>query len=118
MDKIRILNLKLMGRHGVYGFEKEHVKQFEVDIEMFKYLSVAGKSDNLEDTVDYNDVVTLVADIFSAKNYDLLEAVGESICNNLLSTYPIEKVVVRVRKPHAPIQAEFDTVEVELVRTC
>ena len=84
---------------------------------MFKYLSIAGKSDNLEDTINYNDVVKLVSDVFSAKNYDLLEAVGESICNKLLNKYPIEKVIVRVRKPHAPIQATFDNVEIELVRT-
>ena len=28
----------------------------------------------------------------------------------------VAKVIIRVRKPHAPINAEFDTIEVELIR--
>ena len=30
--------------------------------------------------------------------------------------FQIEKVVIRVRKPHAPIKADFKNVEVELTR--
>ena len=58
MDKIRILNLKIPGRHGVYDFEKDHDHIFELDVEMHKPLSEAGKSDILKDTVNYDDVVS------------------------------------------------------------
>ena len=116
MDKIRILNLKIPGRHGVYDFEKDKDHLFELDVEMLKPLSEAGKSDMLKDTVNYDDVVALITTVFRSRDYHLLEAVGESICSKLLSEYPIEKVILKIRKPHAPILANLDTVEVELVR--
>ena len=45
-----------------------------------------------------------------------MEAVAESVCRRLLKEFQIEKVVIRVRKPHAPIKANFKNVEVELIR--
>ena len=35
MDCIRIINLKIPGRHGVYEFEKEKDGLFELDAELF-----------------------------------------------------------------------------------
>ena len=83
MDCIRIINLKIPGRHGVYEFEKEKDGLFELDVELFLDLKSAGKSDDLAKTVNYGEAV----------------------------------VMIRIRKPHAPISANFDTVEVELERT-
>ena len=116
MDKVRILNLKIPARHGVYEFEKDKDGLFELDVEIFTNLSAAGKSDDLKDTINYDDAVSVITDIFTEKDYHLIEAVGDSICQKLLSDFPIQKVVLKIRKPHAAIMANLDTVEVELVR--
>ena len=116
MDKVRILNLKIPARHGVYEFEKEKNSLFELDVEMHTDLSVAGQTDGLKDTINYNEAVSVITDIFTEKDYHLIEAVGETICKKLLADFPIRKVVIKIRKPHAPIMANLDTVEVELVR--
>lgn len=116
MDVLRIKNLKIPGKHGVYDFEKNKEGLFELDVEMFMGLSKAGISDELNDTVNYDEAVSLIANVFVEKDYKLIEAVGEKICENLLTEFPIQKVVLRIRKPHAPIIANLDTVEVELVR--
>jgi len=116
MGIIRLNNMNFYGYHGVYDFEKDKDHLFELDVEMYKPLSEAGKSDILKDTVNYDDVVALITTVFRSRDYHLLEAVGESICSKLLSEYPIEKVILKIRKPHAPILANLDTVEVELVR--
>jgi len=34
-----------------------------------------------------------------------------------MDQFPAEKVMIKIRKPHAPIQANFDTVEVQLIRS-
>ena len=117
MDKISIINLKIPARHGVYNFEKDKDGMFELDVEMYTNLSKSGESDQLSDTVNYDEAIGVVTEIFQREDYNLVEAVGEDICTGLLSKYSIEKVVVRIRKPHAPIMANLDTVEVELVRT-
>tara|TARA_Y100000768_G_C23426918_1_gene428711 strand:+ start:114 stop:470 length:357 start_codon:yes stop_codon:yes gene_type:complete len=116
MDCIRILNLKIPARHGVYDFEKDKDGLFELDAELFLNLNIAGNSDQLCDTVDYGEVVKSIIGIFTSKDCKLIEAIGEDICKSLLANYPISKIHLRIRKPHAPIIAHFDNVEVELVR--
>ena len=116
MDKIRLLNLKIPAKHGAYEFEKDKEGLFELDIEMFTDLSLPGSSDDLTDTVNYDKAVSQIREIFTEKEYNLIEAVGETICSRLLEQYPIQKVRIKIRKPHAPIMANLDTVEVELTR--
>ena len=116
MDCIRIINLKIPGRHGVYEFEKEKDGLFELDVELFLDLKSAGKSDDLSKTVNYDEAVGIIRDVFNSKDRNLIESVAEDIARELLSKYAINKVIIRIRKPHAPISANFDTVEVELER--
>ena len=116
MDRIRILNLKIPAKHGAYEFEKDKEGLFELDIELYTDLSLPGSSDDLTDTVNYDEAVSLITEIFTEKEYNLIEAVGETICSRLLQQYPIQKVRIKIRKPHAPIIANLDTVEVELTR--
>ena len=116
MDCIRIINLKIPGRHGVYEFEKEKDGLFELDVELFLDLKSAGKSDDLSKTVNYGEAVGIIKEVFNSKDRNLIESVAEDIARELLSKYTISKVMIRIRKPHAPISADFDTVEVELER--
>ena len=116
MDCIRIKNLKIEARHGVYEFERKKDGTFELDIEIYLPLEKSGKSDKLEDTIDYDNIVSIVINAFTEKNYNLVEAAAESVCEKLLYALKVAKVIVKVRKPHAPINADFDTIEVELIR--
>ena len=116
MDTIRIKNLKIPARHGVYDFEKDQDELFELDIELKLELKKPGHSDRLEDTINYNDLVNNVTEIFTEKDYNLVEAVCEDVCESLLNTFPLDQVIVRIRKPHAPIMASLDTVEIEMMR--
>ena len=67
MDKIRLLNLKIPAKHGAYEFEKDKEGLFELDIEMFTDLSLPGSSDDLTDTVNYDEAVSLIREIFTEK---------------------------------------------------
>ena len=116
MDCIRIKNLKIKARHGVYEFERKKDGTFELDIELYLSLEKSGQSDKLEHTIDYDNIVSIVINAFTEKNYNLVEAAAESVCEKLLGALKVAKVIVRVRKPHAPINADFDTIEVELIR--
>ena len=116
MDCIRIKNLKVKARHGVYEFERKKDGTFELDIEIYLPLEKSGQSDKLEDTIDYDNIVSIATKAFTEKDYNLVEAAAESVCEKLLYALKVAKVIIRVRKPHAPINAEFDTIEVELIR--
>ena len=116
MDCIRIKSLKVKARHGVYEFERKKDGTFELDIELYLSLEKSGQSDKLEHTIDYDNIVYIVTKAFTEKNYNLVEAAAESVCEKLLGALKVAKVIVRVRKPHAPINADFDTIEVQLIR--
>ena len=116
MDCIRIKNLKVKARHGVYEFERKKDGTFELDIELYLSLEKSGQSDKLEHTIDYDNIVSIATKAFTEKNYNLVEAAAESVCEKLLYALKIAKVILKVRKPHAPINADFDTIEVELIR--
>ena len=116
MDCIRIKSLKIKARHGVYQFERKKDAIFELDTEIYLPLEKSGQSDKLDDTIDYGDIVSIATKAFTEKDYNLVEAAAESVCGKLLDALNIAKVILRVRKPHAPINADFDTIEVELIR--
>ena len=116
MDCIRIKSLKVDARHGVYEFERKKDSTFELDIEIYLPLEKSGQSDKLEHTIDYDNIVSIATKAFTEKDYNLVEAAAESVCGKLLNALNVYKVILRVRKPHAPIDADFDTIEVELIR--
>ena len=116
MDCIRIKSLKVKARHGVYEFERKKDGTFELDIEIYLPLEKSGQSDKLEHTIDYDNIVSIATKAFTENDYNLVESAAESVCGKLLDAFKVAKIILRVRKPHAPINADFDTIEVELIR--
>ena len=116
MGIIRLNNMTFYGYHGVYDFEKEQGANFEIDLELFTTLSKSSNSDNIEDTINYEEVYELIKKEFGLKSYFLLEKLANSISRSILKEYKIEKLIIRVRKIDAPIDGKVDSVEIELKR--
>lgn len=117
MDKILMENMAFYGFHGVLEEEKSLGQKFFVDLELTLDLSVAGKSDAVEFTVSYADVYDDVKYFVESARYNLIEALGENICNMILSKYEaIKEVVIRIKKPEAPVRGIFDYMGIQLVR--
>ena len=114
MSILSIKNLKIPAKHGVYDFEKNKTGVFEIDIRIHLDLENAMMSDDLKDTVDYAKLVELAKRVFVKRDCNLIEYVAGKICEKIMEKYAVEKVIVKVRKPHAPINADLDTVEVEV----
>ena len=112
MLEIRINNAKFYAYHGVLDYEKKYGNEFEVDIEMICNTAELGMSDDLNKTVDYLSVYKLVENIFSNSKYNLIETLTEKICNSILEDFPlVYSVVVKIRKPNAPLGI-IDSVEI------
>jgi len=117
MDVIRLENMQFYGYHGVSEMERELGGKFEVDLEMFFPLKKAGMSDCIEDTLDYETAYKLVQSCVIRKKYFLLEALAETIIDTCMKTFPVHRIVVRVRKPNAPIKGVLEHVEIECDRS-
>lgn len=115
MEKIRLKNMVFYGYHGVEEHEKAWGARFELDLELHCDLKAALVSDNLKDTVNYEQIYILVHNAVTSKKYYLIEALGAEICRRIKMDFNnVEKVVCTVRKPHAPIRGVLDTIEVEV----
>jgi dihydroneopterin aldolase len=118
-DRLSLLGMRFDARHGVLDWERERPQPFEVDLVVHADLSPAAERDRLSATVDYAALFELVRAIVEGPSHDLIESLAGAIASaTLAATDPmlVEAVEVRVRKPKAPIDGAFDTVEVALTR--
>ena len=113
MGTIRLKNMQFYGFHGVNESEKHLGGRFEVDVEMQLSLTKSCNSDELHDTINYAQIYKTVNTCVKKD----IEALANSIAKGILINFPINSILVRVRKPHAPVKGVLDTVEVELKRT-
>mgnify|MGYP006094301481 CR=1 FL=1 len=116
MGMIRLNNMIFYGYHGVYDFEKENGANFEIDLELTVPLNKPSKSDNIEDTINYEDIYELVKKSFGSKSYFLLEKLADSISQSIFKEHRVDKLIIRVRKINAPLNGKLDSVEIELIR--
>lgn len=118
-DRLSLLGMRFLGQHGVLPAEKLTDQPFEVDLVLHAFLGGAAERDDLAATVDYAALFDRVRAIVEGPSRDLIEALAGSIASAILAATPpriVEAVEVRVRKPEAPIDGAFDTVEVSLLR--
>ena len=116
-DRMRIAGIEGHGYHGLFDVERESGQPFIVDVELKLDLSKAGKSDDLNDSIDYNDVAILIHNEIVGPPVKLIEALAENISSKILKAYPtVEKIKTTVHKPRAPISVSFGDVSVTLKR--
>ena len=117
MDKIIIKDLKLYCYHGVNPEEKEDGQNFIFDIEAKIDLSCPCKSDDVNDTVSYAKMIKTVRRVAQSEKNDLLERVAQRVADAILDEYDkIKSVKILLKKPEAPIKADFSYVAVEIKR--
>ncbi len=117
MDKILINDLKIFAYHGVNPEEKEDGQNFYIDLEISLDITNACQTDDLNDTVSYAKIIKTAIRVFTAKKYDLLERAAQVVTDAIFEEYEkVEKIKIRLKKPEAPIKADFGYVAVELER--
>ncbi len=117
MDKIKIKDLEVFAHHGVFKEETTLGQKFLVSVCFFMDTSLAGKKDDLEQSIDYGMASFKIKEFMEKNTYKLLEAVAENLVKELLIAYPMaEKVELEVKKPWAPILLPMDTVSVTIER--
>ena len=101
MDQIQIRQFKLNTVIGVYPRERETPQTVIMDLTLHTDLQVAGRSDQLTDTIDYAALVARVRKAVAKSRFQLLEALAEHIAGLCLRESRIAAVDVTVAKPGA-----------------
>ncbi len=79
-------------------------------------LARAGASDDLRDTISYSDVYRAAREIVEGTSYHLIEELAEQNAAMVLSRFPAQAVLVRVKKEPPPVAGVIDYAGVEIVR--
>ena len=118
MDIIEIRGLRLFAYHGVNPEEKEKGQPFELDLDLYADLSEACRSDDLTQTINYAKAVKAVRAAMQEGPFNLIERAAQVVADRLLSQFAaLCRVDVTLKKPRAPMAADFDYVSVKLSRT-
>ena len=117
MDCIRITNLEVFGRHGVYKEENILGQKFVVSACLYVDLKNAGVEDKLDASIDYGKVCHFINDFMRQHTFKLIEAVAENLATQLLLNFSkIEKIELEIKKPWAPIGLPLELVSVNIER--
>jgi len=116
-DRIEIRALRVVGTHGLLTEEQNRAQPFEIDLDISADLTVAGRTDAIEHTVDYGDVVERASAVVTGRRYHLLEALAEGIAEAVLADHRVTSVSVALRKLRPPLAADLGSVGVRITRS-
>ncbi len=106
--------MKFHAYHGCLDFEKRDGNTFLVTVEMELDTNLAGKTDNLEDTLNYQEVYDVVKREMDVPS-NLIEHVVKRIQNALVKEFPlIKSLKARLSKLNPPLGGEVEAVSIEL----
>lgn len=118
MDKICIRRLEVFAFHGVYEEENRLGQKFYINAELYLDSRKAGLTDELSASVNYGEVCQVLTGIMQSAKWKLIETAAERMAEYLLLKYSlIQKVILEIEKPGAPIPYSLETVMVHIERS-
>lgn len=116
-DRIILRDLGFYGFHGLLAEEEKLGQRFFVDLECGVDLTAPGETDAIGHTVSYADIYDVVKSTFETKRTKLIEALGQNIVTALFERFgDINWIIIRIRKPEAPIAMVRGEAAIELHR--
>lgn len=117
MDCIQLTGIRCYGYTGYLPEEQVLGQRFEVDVTLWLDLSLAGKSDLIEDTLDYRSIITSVQQLVTTSKFALIERLATAIAQLILQSDKVTQVQVRLSKPAAPIPDFSGKITIEITRS-
>jgi dihydroneopterin aldolase/2-amino-4-hydroxy-6-hydroxymethyldihydropteridine diphosphokinase len=116
-DRVFVSNLCLHGRHGVFPEEARLGQKFFLDIACDFDSEDCTRDDDVRCAVNYATICEVAASVSEGGPFKLIETLADRIASAVLDRFfRVSCVVVRIRKPSAPIAFALDHVGVEITR--
>ena len=117
MGLILLEDMEFYGYHGCFKEERMIGTNFMVNLELETDTSMAEKSDNLHDTVDYKAIHDSVKQEMQIPS-KLLENVAHRIIERIMSEFQtISKITIKVAKLNPPMGSKMKSVSVKISKT-
>ena len=116
-DLIELRDLRVVAFCGVLPEERVRRQPFSVDLDLVTDLRAAGRTDQLDDTIDYGAVTDAVVAVVEASRFALLERLAAEIAHVVLGDERVSAVTVSVRKLRPPVAHDLGTSGVRISRS-
>ena len=115
-DKLIIKSASFLVNIGHTEEERKKKQRIFVDAELFLDTRKAGRTDNLEDTVNYVEVHKEMKTIIESRHHILIESLAEKISGKILERFSIHKINITIKKPQALAQQKVRYAAIEITR--
>ena len=115
-DRIQLIGLSGLGRHGVLAHERALGQRFVADVTLHLDTRDAARDDDLDRTVDYGAVSAQVVAVITGEPVDLVETLAQRVADAVLRAERVQAVDVSIHKPQAPLSVPFEDVVVTIHR--
>lgn len=116
MDIVYIKQLEIETIIGINDWERKVQQKVCIDLEMATDIRKAGKSDNIEDALNYKLVTKRIIQFVEGSRFLLIEALAEHIAAIILEEFKVPWLKLTLGKPGA-VSASRD-VGVTIERGC
>jgi len=116
MDSIIVRDLRVKAHVGVTEAERSQAQVLVISVVLYTDLRQPGKSDDLNDTVDYGRVTAEIEELVTSTEASLLESLAEKIAGHIAAMRGINGVSVEIAKDAPPIEQEVGCVAVRIER--
>ena len=106
MDIIEIQDIKLKTLIGVYPWEKKHPQQLVIGICFALPNAIDPPTDDLQNTIDYDDIIDHIITFAQEHHFQLLETLAENLIQSLFNHFPTPWIKLSVNKPFANLKAK------------
>ena len=114
-DIILLEGIQIPAALGVTAAERRMRRPVTLDLEVARDLREAGRTDQIRQTVHYEQIFEVVEDVAGNYEHRLVESLGERIAEAILSKFAVDEVAVTVRKPK-PIAGVLDYAGIRITR--
>jgi dihydroneopterin aldolase len=116
MDIVFLHGLKVDAVIGIWDWERQFKQTLEIDVDLGTDISKAGRSDSIDDTVDYKSVTKRIMKLAETGGFLLVEALAEAIAAAILAEFDVFWIRVRINKKSAVRQVRDVGVMIERAR--
>jgi len=116
-DRIYLHDLRVACIIGTRPEERTRTQEIDIDLCLHLDLEEPGRSDRLEDTVDYGSLAAQIIDMAESSSFQLLERLAEEAAALALAHPKVEQVEVKVSKPRALPRGRAAAVEISRHRS-
>jgi dihydroneopterin aldolase len=115
-SRLILEGIAISGYCGLTQDERGHLQPIRIDLEIDCANSQAGKTDDIQHTIDYAQIINRLLEIGTHNQFYLIESLAEHITRTLFDEFPILGLKLWVRKTNPPLKATVDSVGVRLAR--